>query len=47
LRVIRIIVQVRGANIYVAAVEALRKKERQDGTPKLVENLFWIPVISF
>jgi hypothetical protein len=37
--------------IYVAAVEALRKKERQDETQftttKLVEKLVWTPVISF
>jgi hypothetical protein len=38
--------------IYGAVVvEALRKKERQDGTqsipPKLVERLVWVPVISF
>ncbi len=34
--------------VYVAAVEALRKKERQDETqfsllPKLVEKLVWVP----
>jgi hypothetical protein len=36
---------------YVAAVEALRKMERQDEThnspPKLVAKLIWVPVISF
>ncbi len=36
--------------IYVAAVEALREKERQDETqflpPSLVEKLVWVPVIS-
>jgi hypothetical protein len=47
LRIIIIIVQVRAVKIYVAAVDALRRKERQDETPKLVENLVWIPVISF
>ncbi len=36
--------------IYVTAVESLRKKERGDETqftPKLMENLVWVPVISF
>jgi hypothetical protein len=36
--------------MYIAAVEALRKKERGDETQfttKLVENLVWVPVISF
>jgi hypothetical protein len=38
--------------IYVAALEALSKNERQDETqfktrPKLVEKLIWVPVISF
>jgi hypothetical protein len=36
--------------IYVAAVEALGKKERGDETqftPKLVEKLVWVIVISF
>jgi hypothetical protein len=36
--------------IYVAAVEALRKKERgyetQFTTKKMVEKLVWAPVIS-
>ncbi len=32
LRVIVVVVQVGAVKIYVAAVEALRKKERQDGT---------------
>jgi hypothetical protein len=36
LRVIIIIVQVRAVKVYVAAAEALRKKERQDETPNLV-----------
>jgi hypothetical protein len=31
-RVIIVVVQVRALKIYVAAVEALRKKERQDET---------------
>jgi hypothetical protein len=34
----------------VVAVEALKKKERQDETqflsPKLVEKLVWVPVVS-
>ncbi len=36
--------------IYEAAMGVLRKKERGDEThlpPKLVENLVWVPVISF
>jgi hypothetical protein len=41
--------------IYVAGVEALMQKERQDETQfttpkkkkKLVEKLVWVPVISF
>ncbi len=36
--------------IYVAAVEALRKKERGDETQlpaKLVGKLVWVPVILF
>ncbi len=36
--------------IYVAAVEALRKKERGDETQfttKTGEKLVWVPVISF
>jgi hypothetical protein len=35
--------------MYVAAVEALKKKERQDEAklPKLVEKLVWDPVILF
>jgi len=36
--------------IYVAAVEALRKKERGDETQfttKMVEKLVWFPVILF
>jgi hypothetical protein len=32
LRVIIVVVQVRALKIYVAAVEALRKKEREDET---------------
>jgi hypothetical protein len=31
-RLIIIVVQVRAQNIYIAAVEALRKKEREDET---------------
>jgi hypothetical protein len=36
--------------IYVAAVEALRKKERGDGTQyttKIGGKLVWVPVILF
>jgi hypothetical protein len=38
--------------IYAAAVEAVRKKERQDETQfitqiKLVKKLVWVAVISF
>jgi hypothetical protein len=32
-RLLIVVVQVRAVKIYVAAVEALRKKERQDETP--------------
>jgi hypothetical protein len=48
-RVIIVVVQVRTVKIYVAAVEALKKKERQDEAklPKLVEKLVWDPVILF
>jgi hypothetical protein len=43
LRVIIVVVQIRALKVYVAAVEALRKKERQDETRELV----WVTVISF
>ncbi len=34
--------------IYVTVVEVLREKERQKNeTPKLMEKLIWVPVISF
>jgi hypothetical protein len=36
--------------IYLAAMEALRKKKgrmKVNLPPKLVENLVWVPVISF
>jgi hypothetical protein len=37
--------------IYVAAVEAFREKERQDGTQFTTKiggkKLVWVPVISF
>jgi hypothetical protein len=34
--------------IYVAAVEALRKKGKKLSLPpKLVEKLVWVPVISY
>jgi hypothetical protein len=36
---------------YVAAMQALRKKEREEKNlslpPKLVEKLVWVPIISF
>jgi hypothetical protein len=41
-RLIIAVVQARGVKIYVAAVEALRKKERHDETqfiPKLLKKL--------
>jgi len=47
----RVVVQVGGAvKISVAAVEALRKKERGDETQfitKIGGNLVWVPMISF
>jgi hypothetical protein len=49
-RVIIVVVQVRAVKIYVAAMEALKKKERgmKLSLPlKLVEKLVWVPVISF
>ncbi len=47
-RVIIVVVHVGAVKIYVAAaVEALRKKERQNEKlslpPKLVEKLVWVP----
>jgi hypothetical protein len=48
--VIIVVVQVGAVKIYVAALEAFRKTERGDETqlsPKLVENLVWVPVILF
>jgi len=50
LRVIIVVVQVGAVKIYVTTVKALRKKERGDETqftPKLVEKLVWVPIISF
>jgi hypothetical protein len=49
LRVIIVRVQVGAVKIYVAAVEALRKKERQGETQfttKIGEKLVLVPVIS-
>jgi hypothetical protein len=46
-RLIIVFAQVEAVKIYVAAVKALREKERGDETPKLVEKLVWLPVISF
>jgi hypothetical protein len=44
-------VLVGAVKIYVAAVEALRKKEKirmkLSLPPKVVEKLVWVPVISF
>jgi NADH:ubiquinone oxidoreductase subunit 6 (subunit J) len=48
LRVIIVVVQVGAVEIYVAALEALRKKARGDETQfKLVEELAWVPFILF
>ncbi len=44
-RVIIVVVQVGEVKIYVAALEALRKKERQEETQ--LEKLVWVPVIAF
>jgi hypothetical protein len=49
-RITIVIVHVTAVKIYVAAVQALRRKK--NGTklslpPKLVEKLVWVPVISF
>jgi predicted oxidoreductase (fatty acid repression mutant protein) len=49
-RVIIVVVQVGAVKIYVAAVQALRKKETQDETQfttKIGGKLVWVPVISF
>jgi hypothetical protein len=49
-RIVIIVVRVGAVKIYVAAVEALRKKERLlrfSLPPKLVEKLVWVPIISF
>jgi hypothetical protein len=51
-RIIIVLVQIGAVKIYVAIVEALRKKERGGMMklslpPKLVEKLVWVPVISF
>jgi hypothetical protein len=50
-RLIIVVVQVRAVKLYVASVEALREKERQDRMKlslpsKLVEKPVWVPVIS-
>jgi len=45
-----VVVQVGAVKIYLAAVETLRKKERQDETQfttKIGGKLVWVPVISF
>jgi hypothetical protein len=46
-----LVVEVGAVKIYVAAVEALQKKERQDETQVTTKiggkKLVWIPVISF
>jgi hypothetical protein len=50
-RVIIVVVQVRAVKIFVAAVEALRKKgrgyETQFTTKIGGKKLLWVPVISF
>jgi hypothetical protein len=49
-RVIIVVVQVRAVKIYVAALEALRKNERQDETQfttKIGGKTIWTPVILF
>jgi hypothetical protein len=49
-RVIIVVVHLGAVEIYVAPMEALRKKERQDETQftsKIGEKLVWVPVISF
>jgi len=49
-RVIIVVVQVGAVKIYVAAMQALRKKETQmklSFPPKSVEKLVWVPGISF
>jgi len=51
-RVIIVVVQVAAVKIYVAAVEALGKKEREDETHSVYrqywwKKLVWVPVISF
>jgi heme/copper-type cytochrome/quinol oxidase subunit 2 len=49
--VIIVVVQVGAVKIYVAAVQALRKKETQDETQFHHQNwwkkLVWVPVITF
>jgi hypothetical protein len=46
-----VVVQVRAVKIYVAAVEALKKEERGDGTQFTTKiggkKLVWVPVILF
>jgi hypothetical protein len=46
-----VVVQIGAVKIYVAAMEALKKKERQDEklslSPKIGGKLVWIPVILF
>jgi NADH:ubiquinone oxidoreductase subunit 6 (subunit J) len=49
-RVITVVVQVGAVKIFVAAVEALRKKERGDETQfttKIGGKTLWVPVILF
>jgi NADH:ubiquinone oxidoreductase subunit 6 (subunit J) len=45
LRVIIVVVHVGAVQIYVAAVQVLKKKETQDESlpPELVEKLVWVP----
>jgi hypothetical protein len=44
-KLIIISVQVGAVKIYVAAVDALRKQEREDET-QFTEKVVWVPVIS-
>jgi hypothetical protein len=51
-KLIIVIIQVVAVRIYVAAVEELMKKERQDETQFTIKiagknYVFWVPAISF
>jgi hypothetical protein len=50
LRIIIVVVHVGVVEIYVAPMEAFKKKERHDETQfttKIGEKLIWVPVICF